>query len=87
MTEVSFELTFKQMGHLDHVPWDCLWDVLEEHCAQLEKLSILLSLLGAYGRIEKLSDAEKQQMEAYIRKGCDRRIEPKLVIDFSEDQF
>jgi hypothetical protein len=50
----------------------------------LEKLTMLLSLLGTY-RCRKLHDEEKEKMKVIVHKGCNRRIRQKLVVDFLEN--
>jgi hypothetical protein len=66
VTEVSFELVLVWPEDLNQVPWDRLWDVLEKHCAQLEKLSFHFSLRRSYRR-RKMSAAEKEKMEVIVK--------------------
>jgi hypothetical protein len=82
VTELSFELAFRWLDYLNQVPWACLWDAVEEHCAQLEKLTILLQSYSS-----NLTSAEKEKVEAIVHKGCSGGTEQKLEVGFLENLF
>ena len=89
VAELSFEVTITQLTHLNQVPWDLLRDVVEEQCAQLGKMTIVLSVLGQISRRrKKLTEEGKQKMEAIVRGRCGHgaSIEQKMIVDFSEQR-